>query len=193
MCRRAAVKAARASSSQCCSAHPSPGARNAEEKTSGTRYPCHNPLLMANFSHKIQEKEFIGSLIWPGCISFFFHAALVEPSTGSARTCNFYPLSKGFQTPQSILESTKVQESHGKVSCMPLHAAEQMPGTIIPSGADAVIVARGRGAAVWASACWRCSWGNEHLIKGRNAFKWRQLLTPTNRSDVSATFSEYLL
>lgn len=128
-----------------------------KHRVQGTRATTPNSLLMENFPYKIQEKEFIGRPIWPGCTSFLFHTTLVEPSARSARTCHFYPLSREFQTPQSILKGARGQESHGRVSCISLHAAEQMPGITIPSGADTAIGAKGRGAAVWASACWRCS------------------------------------
>lgn len=46
------------------------------ENTWGTRYPCHNPLLMAKFPHRSQEKEFMGSLICPGCTSLLFHTII---------------------------------------------------------------------------------------------------------------------
>lgn len=142
------------------------------QNTSGTRSPCHNPLLMANLPPKSQEKEFMGSLICPGCALLLFHAALVKPSAGSAWTCHFYPLSRGFQTPPGISEGTKGQESCGRVSSVSLRAAGRMPGTTIPSGADAIIGAEGRGAAAWALACRGCGWGNtSHLIKGQNTFK----------------------
>lgn len=121
-CRGAVVKAAGASSSHHPSARASPGAK-ALGKHIRHKAPCHNPLLMANFPHKSQEKEFMGSLICPGCTSLLFYTVLVEPSSESAWACHFYPLPRGFRTSPSILEGTRGQESHGRVSCVSPHAA----------------------------------------------------------------------